>query len=183
MEVFYGNFTVTESHKYMNERMCITMNKRKYRLLSSVVLCWICLVMLISGYRYLTERWPDEIVIGEAKTEACHQKFCQHRLLHLKKQLLFQQDGGYILPCKLLGYIPFKEIKVTPADDQKFYVSGSTIGISICKQKVFLVIDTGEIQNRTGETEEPGEKYYQIEITLSHLTEKNLTKRELIDDT
>lgn len=87
------------------------------------------------------------------------------------------QDGGYILPCKLLGYIPFKEIKVTPADDQEIYVSGSTIGIYMQTEGV-LVIDTGEIQNRNGETESLLEILSDREITLSHLTEKKSLQKE-----
>ena len=113
------------------------MNKRKYRLFVICCLVLDLLVMLISGYRYLDRKIPDEIQISRGqKKQKMSQKFCQHHLLHFEEAVTVSQDGGYILPCKLLGYIPFKEIKVTPADDQEIYVSGSTIGIYM-QQKVF----------------------------------------------
>ena len=75
-----------------------------------------------------------------------------------------------------------EEIKVTPADDQEIYVSGSTIGIYMQTEGV-LVIDTGEIQNRNGETEEPARNIIrQGDYIISFNGEKISTKRELIDD-
>lgn len=47
--------------------MCITMNKRKYRLFVICCLVLDLLVMLISGYRYLDRKIPDEIQISRGK--------------------------------------------------------------------------------------------------------------------
>ena len=41
-----------------------------------------------------------------------------------------------------------------------------------------LVIDTGEIQNRNGETEEPARNIIRRGDTLSHLTEKKSLQKE-----
>ena len=158
------------------------MNKRKYRFFVICCLVLDLLVILISGYRYLDRKIPDEIQIpGDRKTEDVTEVLSTP-LVTFEEAVTVSQDGGYILPCKLLGYIPFKEIKVTPADDQEVYVSGSTIGIYMQTEGV-LVIDTGEIQNRNGETEEPARNIIrQGDYIISFNGEKISTKRELIDD-
>ena len=55
--------------------------------------------------------------------------------------------------------------------------SGSTIGIYMQTEGV-LVIDTGEIQNRNGETEEPARNIIRQGDILSHLTEKKSLQKE-----
>ena len=91
-------------------------------------------------------------------------------------------DGGYILPCKLLGYIPFKEIKVTPVDKQEIYVSGSTVGIYMETEGV-LVIDTGEIEDQKRWNERTAKNLVrQGDYIVSFNGEKISTKRELIND-
>ena len=158
------------------------MNKRKYRLFVICCLVLDLLVMLISGYRYLDRKIPDEIQISRGKKTEDVTEVLSTPFVTFEKAVTVSQDGGYILPCKLLGYIPFKEIKVTPADDQEIYVSGSTIGIYMQTEGV-LVIDTGEIQNRNGETEEPARNIIrQGDYIISFNGEKISTKRELIDD-
>ena len=158
------------------------MNKRKYRLFIICCLVLDLLVMLISGYRYLDRKIPDEIQISRGKKTEDVTEVLSTPFVTFEEAVTVSQDGGYILPCKLLGYIPFKEIKVTPADDQEIYVSGSTIGIYMQTEGV-LVIDTGEIQNRNGETEEPARNIIrQGDYIISFNGEKISTKRELIDD-
>lgn len=158
------------------------MNKRKYRLFVICCLVLDLLVMLISGYRYLDRKIPDEIQISRGKKTEDVTEVLSTPFVTFEEAVTVSQDGGYILPCKLLGYIPFKEIKVTPADDQEIYVSGSTIGIYMQTEGV-LVIDTGEIQNRNGETEEPARNIIrQGDYIISFNGEKISTKRELIDD-
>ena len=158
------------------------MNKRKYRLFVICCLVLDLLVMLISGYRYLDRKIPDEIQISRGKKTEDVTEVLSTPFVTFEEAVTVSQDGGYILPCKLLGYIPFKEIKVTPADDQGIYVSGSTIGIYMQTEGV-LVIDTGEIQNRNGETEEPARNIIrQGDYIISFNGEKISTKRELIDD-
>ena len=117
------------------------MNKRKYRLFVICCLVLDLLVMLISGYRYLDRKIPDEIQISRGKKTEDVTEVLSTPFVTFEEAVTVSQDGGYILPCKLLGYIPFKEIKVTPADDQEIYVSGSTIGIykigrASCRERV-----------------------------------------------
>ena len=158
------------------------MNKRKYRLFVICCLVLDLLVIMISGYRYLDRKIPDEIQIPRDRKTEDVTEVLSTPFVTFEEAVTVSQDGGYILPCKLLGYIPFKEIKVTPADDQEIYVSGSTIGIYMQTEGV-LVIDTGEIQNRNGETEEPARNIIrQGDYIISFNGEKISTKRELIDD-
>ncbi len=63
-------------------------------------------------------------------------------------------NGSYLLPCRLLGVIPFKQIKVTPEVQRSIFVSGSTVGMYMETDGV-LIIDTGEILSEGGETKEP----------------------------
>ena len=56
--------------------------------------------------------------------------------------------------------IPFKDIKVTPAEAGSVYVSGSTVGIYMETEGV-LIIDTGEILCEGGTAREPAKKYCQ----------------------
>ena len=100
------------------------MNKRKYRLFVICCLVLDLLVMWISGYRYLDRKIPDEIQISRGKKTEDVTEVLSTPFVTFEEAVTVSQDGGYILPCKLLGYIPFKEIKVTPADDQEIYVSG-----------------------------------------------------------
>ena len=52
------------------------MNKRKYRLFVICCLVLDLLVMLISGYRYLDRKIPDEIQISRGKKiRRCHRSF------------------------------------------------------------------------------------------------------------
>ena len=86
------------------------------------------------------------------------------------------------LPSTRKCWIPFKEVKVTPVDEQEIYVSGSTIGIYMETEGV-LVIDTGEIEDQNGEMKEPAKNLVrQGDYIVSFNGEKISTKRELIND-
>ena len=161
------------------------MNRRKkYRLFIICCLTLDLLVMLLLGYQYLERKIPDEIQISRDKGEDARDvtEALSAPLVKFEETVTVSQDGGYILPCKLLGYIPFKEIKVTPVDKQEIYVSGSTVGIYMETEGV-LVIDTGEIQDQNGETKEPAKNIIkQGDYIVSFNGQKISTKRELIND-
>ena len=84
------------------------MNKRKYRLFVICCLVLDLLVMLISGYRYLDRKIPDEIQISRGKKTEDVTEVLSTPFVTFEEAVTVSQDGGYILPCKLLGYIPFK---------------------------------------------------------------------------
>ena len=56
--------------------------------------------------------------------------------------------------CRVLGVIPFKDVKVKHTTAKEVYVSGAAVGIYM-QTKGVLIIDTGEILSESGETEEP----------------------------
>lgn len=161
------------------------MNRRKkYRFFVIYCLALDLLAIFWLGYKYLDRKIPDEIQISRDSGESTEDvtEVLSAPLVTFEKAVTVSQDGGYILPCRLLGYIPFKEVKVTPVDEQEIYVSGSTIGIYMETEGV-LVIDTGEIEDQNGEMKEPAKNLVrQGDYIVSFNGEKISTKRELIND-
>ena len=161
------------------------MNRRKkYRFFVICCLALDLLAIMLLGYRYLDRKIPDEIQVSRGSGEQAEDvtEVLSAPLVTFEDAVTVSQDGGYILPCKLLGYIPFKEVKVTPVDNQEVYVSGSTIGIYMETDGV-LVIDTGEIQDQNGEIKEPAKNIVrQGDYIVSFNGQKISTKRELISD-
>ena len=161
------------------------MNRRKkYRFFVICCLALDLLAIFWLGYKYLDGKIPDEIQISRDSGESTEDvtEVLSAPLVTFEKAVTVSQDGGYILPCRLLGYIPFKEVKVTPVDEQEIYVSGSTIGIYMETEGV-LVIDTGEIEDQNGEMKEPAKNLVrQGDYIVSFNGEKISTKRELIND-
>lgn len=161
------------------------MNRRKkYRFFVICCLALDLLAIFWLGYKYLDRKIPDEIQISRDSGESTEDvtEVLSAPLVTFEKAVTVSQDGGYILPCRLLGYIPFKEVKVTPVDEQEIYVSGSTIGIYMETEGV-LVIDTGEIEDQNGEMKEPAKNLIrQGDYIVSFNGEKISTKRELIND-
>lgn len=158
--------------------------KKKYRFFVICCLALDLLAIMLLGYRYLDRKIPDEIQVSRGSGEQAEDvtEVLSAPLVTFEDAVTVSQDGGYILPCKLLGYIPFKEVKVTPVDDQEVYVSGSTIGIYMETDGV-LVIDTGEIQDQNGEIKEPAKNIVrQGDYIVSFNGQKISTKRELISD-
>ena len=161
------------------------MNRRKkYRFFVICCLALDLLAIMLLGYRYLDRKIPDEIQVSRGSGEQAEDvtEVLSAPLVTFEDAVTVSQDGGYILPCKLLGYIPFKEVKVTPVDDQEVYVSGSTIGIYMETDGV-LVIDTGEIQDQNGEIKEPAKNIVrQGDYIVSFNGQKISTKKELISE-
>lgn len=161
------------------------MNRRKkYRFFVICCLALDLLAIFWLGYKYLDRKIPDEIQISRDSGESTEDvtEVLSAPLVTFEKAVTVSQDGGYILPCRLLGYIPFKEVKVTPVDEQEIYVSGSTIGIYMETEGV-LVIDIGEIEDQNGEMKEPAKNLVrQGDYIVSFNGEKISTKRELIND-
>ncbi len=91
-------------------------------------------------------------------------------------------DGSYLLPLKLLGVVPFKEVKVFPGESTSVYVSGNTVGIYMETEGV-MIIDTGEIMSEEGTKEEPARdmvKPGDYIVTFNQQEVRN--KKDLIKD-
>ena len=159
------------------------MNRRKkYRLFLMCFLVLDLLVMAFLGYQYLNRKIPDEIQVSRQNSTDVSE-LLSNPFVTFDEAVPVSGDGGYVLPCRLLGYLPFKEVKVTPVDDREVYVSGNTIGIYM-ETKGVLVIDTGEIQAEDGETKEPSRNIVQSgRLYCSPFNDQKVTdKKELIRD-
>ena len=91
-------------------------------------------------------------------------------------------DGSYLLKARILGVIPFKNVKVTPADSESVMVSGDTVGIYMETDGV-LVIDTGEIVSQEGYTQEPAKNIVKPGDYIVAFNDRTVhSKKELLDD-
>ena len=155
--------------------------KRKYK-----HFIWLCLVldllaMIFLGYRYLDRKIPDEIHI-EKDSGLDLSQLCPIPFLSFDEAITASGEGSYQLSCSLFGKIPFKEIKVTPAEADTILVSGSTVGIYMETAGV-LVIDTGEILSEDGQMQDPAKNILKPGDYILSLNDQKIScKQDLIDD-
>ena len=91
-------------------------------------------------------------------------------------------DGSYLLKARILGVIPFKDVKITPADSESVMVSGDTVGIYMETDGV-LVIDTGEIVSQEGFTQDPAKNIVKPGDYIVAFNDQTVhSKKELIKD-
>lgn len=155
--------------------------KRKYRQFLLWCLGLDLLAIGLLGYRYMDRKIPDEIHISEEQSQDI-QEVLEHPLLTFDDAVAVSGEGSYLLPCKLLGVVPFKEIKVVPADSTKVLVSGSTVGIYMETEGV-LIIDTGEILSEDGMPREPAKNIVKPgDYIVAFNEQKVSTKKELMED-
>lgn len=158
------------------------MNRRKnYRRFLLWCLGLDMLVMGWLGYRYLDRKIPDEIHVTESGTKEV-QRLLEHPLLEFEETIEVSGEGSYLLPCRILGFIPFKDIKVTPAEKRSVYVSGSTVGLYMETEGV-LIIDTGEIISREGTLQNPAKNIVKPGDYIVAFNSQSITsKKELLKD-
>lgn len=161
---------------------CGRMDKRrKYRRFLLWCLCLDLLAMGWLGYRYIDRKVPDEIRVSRGKENEV-QNLLDSPFLTFDEAITASGEGSYLLPCRLLGFIPFKEIKVTPEDNSSVFVSGNTVGIYMETEGV-LIIDTGEILSEQGKPQEPAKNIVKPgDYIVAFNEEKISNKRELIED-
>lgn len=155
--------------------------KKKYRRFLLLCLCLDAAAVCWLGWRQLDRKIPDEIrVSGDEKREI--QKILDNPLLTFEESVEVSGEGSYLLSCRLLGIIPFKNIKVTPAESSSVYVSGDTVGIYMETEGV-LIIDTGEILSKNGETQEPAKNILKPGDYIVAFNEEKISgKKELMED-
>lgn len=155
--------------------------KRKYRRFLLVCLGLDLLAIAVLGYRYLDRKIPDEIhVARENKQDVA--ALLARPFVTFEEAITVSGEGSYLLPCKLFGVVPFKEVKVVPADERAVMVSGSTVGIYMETEGV-LIIDTGEILSQDGERREPAKNIVKPgDYIVAFNRQKVSDKGELIRD-
>lgn len=158
------------------------MNRRgRYRKFLFWCLGLDVLAMSWLGYRYMDRKVPDEIHVSESSAHEV-QELLEHPLLEFEDAITVSGEGSYLLPCRLLGMIPFKDIKVTPAEVGSVYVSGSTVGIYMETEGV-LIIDTGEILCEGGTAREPAKNIVRPGDYIVAFNEQKVSnKKELMED-
>lgn len=158
------------------------MNRRgRYRKFLFWCLGLDVLAMGWLGYRYMDRKVPDEIHVSESSAREV-QELLEHPLLEFEDAITVSGEGSYLLPCRLLGMIPFKEIKVTPTEASSVYVSGSTVGIYMETEGV-LIIDTGEILCEGGTAREPAKNIVRPGDYIVAFNEQKVSnKKELMED-
>ena len=155
--------------------------KKRYR---AFVLCCLVLdflVVLWLGYRYLDRKIPDEIHMYRGQEKQV-EKVLYYPLVTVENAITVSSDGSYQLPVKIMGVIPFKEVKVLPGESTSVYVSGNTVGIYMETEGV-MIIDTGEILSEEGTKEEPARdmvKPGDYIVTFNQQEVRN--KKDLIED-
>lgn len=158
------------------------MNRRKnYRRFLLWCLGLDMLIMGWMGYRYLDRKIPDEIHVTENGAQEVR-RLLDHPFLEFEEAIQVSGEGSYLLPCRILGFIPFKEIKITPAESTSVYVSGSTVGIYM-ETKGVLIIDTGEIISREGTSLEPAKNIVKPGDYIVAFNQQSIkNKQELLKD-
>lgn len=157
------------------------MNRRRYRKFLLWCLGLDILAMGWLGYRYIDRKVPDEIYVSEGEDQKVAQ-LLEHPLLKFEDAIAVSGEGSYLLPCRLLGFIPFKDIKVMPAENGTVYASGNTVGIYMETEGV-LIIDTGEIMTEQGTSQDPAKNIVKPGDYIVAFNEQKVTsKQELIED-
>ena len=155
--------------------------KKKYRRFVLWCLALDLLVMGYMGYSCLDRKIPDEIYVSEKGGQNV-EELLKRPFLTFDEAVPVSGNGSYLLPCRLLGIIPFKQIKVTPEVQRSIFVSGSTVGMYMETNGV-LIIDTGEILSESGETKEPAKNIVKPGDYIVALNDEKISrKKDLIDD-
>ena len=155
--------------------------KKKYRRFVLWCLALDLLVMGYMGYSCLDRKIPDEIYVSEKGGQNV-EELLKRPFLTFDEAVPVSGNGSYLLPCRLLGIIPFKQIKVTLEVQRSIFVSGSTVGMYMETDGV-LIIDTGEILSEGGETKEPAKNIVKPGDYIVALNDEKISrKKDLIDD-
>ncbi len=155
--------------------------KKKYRRFVLWCLALDLLVMGYMGYSCLDRKIPDEIYVSEKGGQNV-EELLKRPFLTFDEAVPVSGNGSYLLPCRLLGVIPFKQIKVTQEVQRSIFVSGSTVGMYMETDGV-LIIDTGEILSEGGETKEPAKNIVKPGDYIVALNDEKISrKKDLIED-
>ena len=127
--------------------------KRKYRCLLLVFLALDLILMGWLGYRLLDRKIPDQILVDHEDSREVA-SILKRPFISFDDAITVSGKDSYKLHCRLLGVIPFKDVKVKNITAKEVYASGDAVGIYM-QTKGVLIIDTGEILSESGEMEEP----------------------------
>lgn len=155
--------------------------RKKYRSLLWWIIALDLLAVIWLGYRCLDRKIPDELYVTEDQKQQVRDVLA-HPLLSFDDAIEVSGDGSYLLSARILGMIPFKDVKVIPADSTSVLVSGSTVGIYMETDGV-LVIDTGEIISEEGRAEAPAKDIVEPGDYIVAFNDETIgSKKDLVKD-
>lgn len=127
--------------------------KRKYRYFLLAFLALDLVLMGWLGYRLLDRKIPDQILAGHENSQEVT-SLLERPFVTFDDAITVSGKDSYTLHSRILGVIPFKDVKVKNTSPEDVYVSGNAVGIYMQTRGV-LIIDTGEIRSESGKTEDP----------------------------
>ena len=156
--------------------------KRKYRCWLLVFLALDLILMGWLGYRLLDRKIPDQILVDHEDSREVA-SILKRPFISFDDAITVSGKDSYKLHCRLLGVIPFKDVKVKNITAKEVYASGDAVGIYM-QTKGVLIIDTGEILSESGEMEEPAPGHCKSrEIILWHFDQNRIQcKQDLLED-
>lgn len=155
--------------------------KRNYRLFLFGFLLADLAAAGALGIQELKEKIPDTIYLRYGEEEGLEESL-DIPLVTYPESIDVSERGSYRIPCSLLGMIPLKAVQAEIVEDQWVYVSGTPVGLYMETQGV-LIVDTGEITNEKGITEEPAANIVQPGDYILEINGKGVSrKKELISE-
>ncbi|MGI6071006.1 MAG: SpoIVB peptidase [Blautia sp.] len=155
--------------------------KKKYRRFLFFALALDLLVMGYLGYRMLDQAIPEELQVVRGEEDKLT-SLLDSPWVTWSDAVTTSQNGVYRMECKILGVIPFRQVKVTQVDREEVYTGGIPVGIYMETQGV-LVIDTGEIVCQDGTCLEPAKNIAKAGDYIVAFNEKRVRdKKDLIEE-
>lgn len=155
--------------------------KRKYRRYLTLAIVLDLGFLTWAFFREMDQRIPDEIRVAQSEERELGSLY-EEPFVTFSEAIPVSGNGGYQIPCYLLGVVPFKNIKVTPAEEEEVYVSGATIGVYLETDGV-LIVDTGEIIAESGMRQDPARNLVQSGDYIVAFNQQPVSnKKELMKD-
>lgn len=155
--------------------------KGKYRCLILMFLILDLALMGWMGYRLLDRKIPDQILVDHEDSQEVT-KLLKQPFVTFDDAITVSGKDSYTLHCRVLGVIPFKDVKVKNTSAKEVYVSGEAVGIYM-QTKGVLIIDTGEILSENGEKETPARDIVKPgDYILAFNQDKIKCKQDLLDE-
>lgn len=155
--------------------------KGKYRCLILMFLILDLVLMGWMGYRLLDRKIPDQILVDHEDSQEVT-KLLKQPFVTFDDAITVSGKDSYTLHCRVLGVIPFKDVKVKNTSAKEVYVSGEAVGIYM-QTKGVLIIDTGEILSENGEKETPARDIVKPgDYIVAFNQDKIKCKQDLLDE-
>lgn len=155
--------------------------KGKYRCLILMFLILDLALMGWMGYRLLDRKIPDQILVDHEDSQEVT-KLLKQPFVTFDDAITVSGKDSYTLHCRVLGVIPFKDVKVKNTSAKEVYVSGEAVGIYM-QTKGVLIIDTGEILSENGEKETPARDIVKPgDYIVAFNQDKIKCKQDLLDE-